>query len=173
MTTFLEHDWFPRPLPDNVTIGERSWVYSSYAFLHFRSERATGVEIGHDTGVYDGSFFELGSGGRVRIGNFCSIVGAIISTDADVTIGNHTFIAHRVVISDRPFASPPTEEVDAMPAPIHIGNNTWVGAHAIVLGGTTIGEGSVVGAGAVVDSDVPPFSLIAGNPAAIVRRLKR
>jgi len=44
----LAHDWFPRALPDNVVIGERSWLYSSFAFLHYRSDQPCGVRIGSD-----------------------------------------------------------------------------------------------------------------------------
>lgn len=173
MTRYLEHDWFPRPLPDNVAIGERSWIYSSYAFLHYRSERKSGVEIGNDTGVYDGSFFELGPSGRVRVGDFCSLVGAIISSDSDVTVGDHTFIAHRVVISDRPVPVPHDGAPDAGPTPsIDIGENVWIGAHAVVLGGTRIGDGAVIGAGTVVDLEVPPYTVVAGNPARVVRRIE-
>jgi acetyltransferase-like isoleucine patch superfamily enzyme len=170
VTTRLEHDWFPRPLPENVLIGERSWVYSSYAFIHFASRREPGVLIGRDTGVYDGSFFELGPKGSVTIGDFCSVVGAIIASNADVRIGDHTFIAHRVVIADSSDAAPsPTTEA----ADIEIGPNVWIGAHSALLGGVRIGEGSIVGAGTIVDSDVPPYSIVAGNPARVVRRVER
>ena len=52
----LQHDWFPRPLPKNVKIGSDSWVYSSFAFLHFRSRLRHAVVIGNHTGVYNGTF---------------------------------------------------------------------------------------------------------------------
>jgi acetyltransferase-like isoleucine patch superfamily enzyme len=49
-----------------------------------------------------------------------------------------------------------------------LADNVWIGARAVVLGGARIGEGSVVGAAAVVDFEVPPYSLAAGNPARIL-----
>ena len=49
---FLEHDWFPKPLPGNVEIGTGSWLYSAFAFLHYRSEQPCGVRIGHNSGIY-------------------------------------------------------------------------------------------------------------------------
>lgn len=55
--------------------------------------------------------------------------------------------------------------------PIHIGHNVWIGGGAIILGGITIGDDSVVGAGSVVTHDVPPASVVVGNPARIVRAL--
>ncbi|MBP8291359.1 MAG: hypothetical protein KAX65_01225 [Caldilineaceae bacterium] len=56
----------------------------------------------------------------------------------------------------------------APPLSIYIGENAWIGARAIVLGGAHIGAGSIVGAGAVVDFLVPPYSVVAGNPARVV-----
>jgi len=59
---------------------------------------------------------------------------------------------------------------DASPhAPVHIGKDCWIGANAIILKGTQLGDGSVVAAGAVVTSEVPPKSLMAGVPARIMR----
>lgn len=55
--------------------------------------------------------------------------------------------------------------------PITICDNVWIGGNAILLGGICVGEGSVVGAGSVVTKDVPPFTLVVGNPARALRRL--
>jgi maltose O-acetyltransferase len=56
--------------------------------------------------------------------------------------------------------------------PIRIGHDAWIGGGAIILPGVTIGDGSVVGAGSVVVHDVPPASVVVGNPARIVRTLE-
>lgn len=176
--TILSHDWFPRPLPANVLIGERSWVYSSFAFLHYRSRQPCGVRIGRDCGIYNGTFFDLGPDGQVEIGDFCSVVGAIISCNSRVTIGDYSFVAHEVVIADRAVATPPSDERDAPPddsppvAEICIGSNVWIGARALLLGGAQIGEGAIVGAAAVVDFVVPDYAVVAGNPARIVSRVR-
>lgn len=168
--SILSHDWFPRPLPSNVRIGERSWCYSSFAFLHCRSQNAIGVEIGNDTGIYNGTFFDLGPEGTVQIGNYCTLVGAIIATNGCVTIGDYSFIAHEVVLADHSAAVPSPAEPH--PPGISIGANCWIGARAILLRGAVIGDNAIIGAGAVVDFEVPRGAIVAGNPAKIVGAVK-
>jgi acetyltransferase-like isoleucine patch superfamily enzyme len=171
----LPHDWFPRELPSNVFIGERSWCYSSYSFLHYRSRNPQGVTIGKDSGIYHGSFFDLGPEGRVEIGDYCTLVGVIISTNGRVVIGDYAFLAHEVVLADsfaaRPWVDGAGRESDGEEAPeawIEIGENSWIGARAVLLGGARVGEGAIIGAAAVVDFQVPPYAIVAGNPARIV-----
>ncbi len=186
MNRHLEHDWYREPLPDNVHLGQRTWLYSSYAFRHFRSRQVRGLFVGNDTGLYNGTFFDVAVNGTVEIGNFCTIVGAIICTNTRVVIQDFVFIAHEVVIADQAVAVPDWESdphsrwgansVDSGKANqegILIGENAWIASRAILLGGTRIGEGSIVGAGAVIDFEVPPFCIAAGNPARIVGKVRR
>lgn len=178
----LEHDWFPRPLPDNVAFGARSWCYSSFAFLHYHSRRPCGVRVGEDTGVYHGTFFNLGPDGEVEVGNFATLVGAIICTNTRIEIGDYAFLAHEVVLADS-FAAVPSNglvlatagQTPAKPGEVAIavGRNSWVGARAILLRGARIGEGAIVGAGTLVDFEVPPFAIVAGNPARVVAMAQR
>jgi acetyltransferase-like isoleucine patch superfamily enzyme len=56
--------------------------------------------------------------------------------------------------------------------PIHIQDKVWIGLNAIILKGVTLGEGCVVGAGSVVSRNVPPWTLVAGNPAVVIRELE-
>ncbi|MBD2079355.1 acyltransferase [Leptolyngbya sp. FACHB-17] len=177
----LEHDWFPEPLPNNVFLGERNWLYSSFAFRHYRSQQPVGVETGHDTGLYNGTFFDLGPNAEVRIGNYCTLVGAIICSDRRIVIQDYVFIAHEVVLADSFVATPPTspqtrkkaQTSESSPSSIVIGENAWIGARAILLGGACIGEGAIVGACSVVSQTVPPYTIVAGNPARIIRTLDR
>lgn len=55
------------------------------------------------------------------------------------------------------------------PAGVRIGHDVWIGRSAIVLAGVTVGDGSVIGAGSVVTKDVPPYAIVAGNPARLIR----
>jgi len=165
-------DWWGEPVPENVTIGEGSWLYSSFAFSHYASRRPVGVSVGRKTGIYIGTMFNVGRHGEVVVGDFCTLAGPIISTNGRVVIGDHTLISFRVVIADDAVSMPPTSRgaVDA-PSPgssLEIGPNAWIGAAAILLAGARIGEGAVVGAAAVVDFDVPPHAIVAGSPARVV-----
>ena len=169
----LPHDWFPRALPANVEVGPRSWLYSSYAFLHCVSRRPCAVRVGHDSGVYLGTYFELGTTGEVEVGNFCTVVGATIRTDRRVVIEDYALIAHDVVIADAYATVPPVEQcadsgIGAPAVSVAVRRNAWIGARAVLLGGADIGEGAIVGAGAVVDFPVPAFAIVAGNPARVV-----
>jgi acetyltransferase-like isoleucine patch superfamily enzyme len=174
----FEHDWFSAPLPANVRLGARTWLYSSYAFSHYASQAPIGLQVGSDTGLYHGTFFDLGPDAAVEIGDYCSIVGAIFSTNGRVRIGSYTFIAHEVVLGDGDWVKPSWDARGTF-APagkenshlIDIGANVWIGTQASVIGNVTIGEGAIIGAGAVVTQDVPPYSLCVGNPMRIVRSI--
>ncbi|HEV2754760.1 MAG TPA: DapH/DapD/GlmU-related protein [Actinomycetota bacterium] len=168
--TILDHDWWPVPVPGNVTIGERSWLYSSYAFLHYASRRPAGVAIGSDTGVYIGTMFDLGPDGECVIGDFGTIVGPTISTNARVAIGDFAFVSYHVTIADSPYAAPPGSYPprDSAGGDVVIGDNVWIGVRATIAGPVSVGEGAVIGAATYVDFDVPPFAIVAGHPSKVV-----
>ena len=113
----LPHDWFAAPIPANVEFGERCWIYSSYAFLHFRSRQKVGLRMGHDVGVYIGGMFEVGPEGTVEVGDFTALVGPTINTNGTVKIGNYVFIAHEVVIADHFAAVPADAGMPGRPRP--------------------------------------------------------
>ena len=58
------------------------------------------------------------------------------------------------------------------PAPIVVGNNVWIGSHATILKGVTIGDGAIVAAGAVVTKDVPANTIVGGVPAKPIRKIE-
>lgn len=171
----LAHDWFSHPLPDNVTMGDESWLYSTFAFRHYRSQREAGVQIGHNAGVYHGTFFDLGAEGEVSIGDYTTVVGAIFATNGTIDIGDYCFLAHEVVFADTDFArcgclefDDPLIENRVQHSRIILEDNVWIGARSVVLGNVRIGEGAIVGAACVVREDVPPYTVYAGNPPRVV-----
>ena len=175
----IAHDWYPSHVPDGVVLGERTWVYSSIAFIHHRSVRRPSVWVGNDSGIYRGTYFDLGAQGEVRLGNYTSMIGAVISTGGRVVIGDYVFIGYGTVLADLGEAVPPdSRERLGSRAPagreISIGDNVWIGTRVTILGGTEIGRDAVIGAGAVVDAmRVPPGTIVAGNPARIVGSVER
>lgn len=164
-------DWFPRPLPANIELGERSWLHSAYAFLHYQSRRRCGLRVGADSGMYAETFFDLGPDGEVEIGACCTLAGPVIATNRRIVIGDYVLISREVVIADEAAAVPAptslTPSGDRAPS-ITIGDLCWIGSRAVVLAGANLGVGVIVGAGAMVDSSVPPFAIVAGNPSRIV-----
>lgn len=133
--------------------------------LHIVSARDGRVQLG----VWRGEQ----SNGRISIGDHCLICpGVRVSSATEITIGDGCMLAHGVYITDADWHDiyDRTQAIGAT-EPVRIGNNVWLGDHAFVCKGVTIGDNSVVGANAVVVRDVPPNAVVAGNPAKLVKQL--
>lgn len=184
----LPWDWYPGRVPENVKVDPEAYLETTYSFQLFRSAAADAVRIGRGSSIYLGVMFDVGTQGRVSVGEFTLINGARIICDAEVSIGDYCLISWNTVFMDT--ARLPTEKAArrnelaataareprriegvAAAGPIRIGRNVWIGFDACVLPGVNIGEGSVIGARSVVVEDVPPFSVAVGNPARIIRQL--
>lgn len=126
--------------------------------------RTDGVTIG------GGTRFQVYPGGRIEIGKGTFLNrGVSITSESSVTIGEYSLMAYDVFISDTNEHDWPG--IETRTAPISIGSYVWIGARSIVLSGVTIGDGSVIAAGSVVTKDVPHHTLVAGNPARVIREL--
>lgn len=185
----LPWDWYTGMIPENARIHPEAFLETTYSFFHYRSEAAEGLQVGRASTVYLGTMFDIGPRGRVSIGEHALVHGAWIICDAAVEIGDYALISWNVVLMDSyraPLApglrrrqlSRLPHQTRRRPAaggpgrPIRIERNVWLGFDCCVLPGVTIGEGSVIGARSVVTTDVPPFTLAAGNPARVIRRLE-
>lgn len=115
---------------------------------------------------------EPGSG-CIHIGNAVMISpGVRISASDEIRIGHGCMMANGVYITDCDWHGIYDRmNRDPEPKPVHIGDNVWIGDHATVLKGVTIGDNSIVAACSVVTRDVPPNVIVAGNPAQVVKTL--
>ena len=108
----------------------------------------------------------------IAIGDYCLICpGVRMNAGCEITIGDNCMFAHGVFITDADWHGIYNRVSIGKRKPVRIGNNVWVGDRATICKGVTIGENSIVGASAVVTSDVPANCIVAGNPAKIVREL--
>jgi acetyltransferase-like isoleucine patch superfamily enzyme len=97
--------------------------------------------------------------------------GVAIYATKSIKIGHYVKIGDNARVIDSDF-HPASPDKPIKQKPIVIGNNVWIGAQAIILPGVTIGDHSVIGAGAVVAKDIPDRCVAVGNPARIVRRFE-
>jgi acetyltransferase-like isoleucine patch superfamily enzyme len=188
MARTLPWDWYPGTIPENAVVDETAYVETTFSFHLYRSEEPGGVRIGRGASTYLGTMFDVGPRGRVTLGEYALVHGARIVCDAEVEIGDHALISWNVVLMDTyrvPFGAtarrrelertlgrrPRVLAGDVPARPVRIGPNVWIGFDSCVLPGVTVGRGSVVGARSVVTADVEPYTVVAGNPARVVRRL--
>lgn len=135
-----------------------------------------------------GELLTFAHGGDIQIGEWCYVgEGSRIWSAASIVIGNRVLISHCANIFDslthplratarhsqvrQIFTRGHPSEISLDERPVRIGDDAWIGAGAMVLRGVTVGEGGVVAAGAVVTKDVPAFSVVAGNPAVLIREI--
>jgi acetyltransferase-like isoleucine patch superfamily enzyme len=156
---------------------------------------ASRVHLGDDVRTEAFAAISAGAAGRVDLGDRCE-VGAFARIDADqghVRLGSDSSVnafcmlngyggldigravriaSHTVVLSsthryDDPRVAVHEQGIEARPT--SIGDGAWLGAHVVVVGGVSIGANSIVGAGTVVTDDVPPWAVVAGVPARVIR----
>ena len=89
-----------------------------------------------------------------------------------IYIGDGALIGSFVVLATINHGLNPAQRSDNHPSAIHIGQNVWLGSHCTVLPGVTIGDNSVIAAGAVVTKDVPAYSVAAGVPARVIKKIE-
>lgn len=90
-----------------------------------------------------------------------------IHAGKEITIGSGSLISWDCCIMDRDYHKLMSDH--EIYGPVHIGENVWIGAKSIILKGITIGDGAVVAAGSVVTRDVPAKTIVAGNPARVIK----
>ena len=111
---------------------------------------------------------------KVSLGNYSGI-GVNARINGECRIGTHVMMGADVVVLTRNHAYdrtdiPMMEQGFEEEHPVVIGNDVWIGDRVIILPGVTIGDGSILAAGAVITRDVPPYAIVAGVPARIIRK---
>ena len=113
---------------------------------------------------------------RLDIGDFVFIgTGCELDAAESITIGAHTLLAPGVFITDHTHNSARGLRLDEQGnrnAKVTIGSDVWLGTRSVVMHGVTIGDGAIVGAGAVVTKDVAPHKIVAGVPARVIGERK-
>lgn len=97
--------------------------------------------------------------------------GCCFQDQGGIQIGNDVLIGQQVVIATLNHALDYSRRKDMLPKSVKIGNNVWIGAHATILSGVTVGDNAVIAAGAVVNKDVPANTVAAGVPAKIIKKI--
>lgn len=97
--------------------------------------------------------------------------GCRFQDQGGITLGDGTLIGHNVVMATLNHDFDPKKRSTTHPAPIVIGKNVWVGANATILSGVSVGDNSIIAAGAVVTKDVPANTVVGGVPARFIKNI--
>ena len=136
------------------------------------------LEVGPHTLFEPGVWITASPSARVRIGEGTFLnLGVMVAAVELVEIGSHCMFANGSFITDGNHrfddpAAPITWQGFTSKGPTRIGDNVWCGANVVVTSGVTIGERCVIGANSVVTTDIPAFSIAAGAPAKVLRRIE-
>jgi acetyltransferase-like isoleucine patch superfamily enzyme len=185
----VEQDWWPDPIPPNVRFGVGFYCETAQIFRKLRAQQDGALSLGDYVSCYAGCSFAIGENARCTVGDFTLMNGALVMAEELIEIGSYCMISWNVGIADSDFhpLDPVERRKDALAlapyykdrpprppirtAPVRIGDNVWIGMNAVILKGVTVGENSVIAAGAVVSRSVAANTVVAGNPAVVVRQL--
>ena len=165
----------------NISVGDNVEVWGR-PIINNRGEIVVkdNVRLFSDPNIYESTMsspvkLSCRRGAKLEIGEGTTIYGASILAGKKVTIGMKCLIAANVnILDDDTHSTDPsrTNALETFEAPIILHDNVWLALNVTVLKGVTIGNNSVVGAGAVVTKDIPDNCIAAGNPARIIKKLQ-
>jgi maltose O-acetyltransferase len=168
MKRLIKDLWFQFVMRLTAWIPDVTPVKRFRGFLARPAFKKCGRNFQISSGTVIGSTSNMIIGNDVFIGNYCWFqgFGGIILED-EAMLGPFTCLA----TNNHTRKNRSWRYADGECAPIILKRGSWTGAHVVVIAGVTIGEGSAIGAGAVVTSDVPPDTIVAGVPARIIKQL--
>lgn len=171
----------------NLLLSKGAIIYPSAIVDNIQGNKSL-ISVGSNSHVL-GQLLIFAHGGQIEIGDDCYIGEfAKIWSAKKIHIGNRVLISHGVNVFDsltHPIKADARhqqfleivknghpKQISLEEAEVVINDDVWIGAMSIILKGVTIGEGAIIGAGSVVTKDVPPWTIVAGNPAKIIREIK-
>ncbi len=186
---FIEFDWFSMPIPKNLEAGDKVYLDTMYSFAGYYSKQPIGFSMGYASGNYLHSHFIIGEQASVVIGKYVVLEAMSIMANDTVEIRDHCMFSWGSKIVDdwlddshtsgdrrkmlEQLAHSKNRYLDIGACePIVIEENVWVGFDAVVMPGVRLGRGSVVACKTIVTEDVPPYAVVVGNPARIVKYLE-
>ena len=132
--------------------------------------RITAKPVGQ--GVRIETPFHTDFGKNITLGNNVFInAGCKFQDQGGIVIGDGTFIGHNTVLATLDHDIDPDKRYMLHPSPIHIGNKVWIGAGVVITKGVTIGDNSIIAAGAVVTHNIPANVIAAGVPAKVIKEI--
>jgi len=171
-----------------ATIAGDAKIYWDTKFYNSGTKQS--IRIGHNS-LVRGGFMIFGHGGDIQVGDNCYIGhNTYIWSAKSIKIGDRVLISHGVNIHDNnshPVNAEkrhqhfmhmlqkghPTSGLDLNEKAIVIEDDAWIGFNATILKGITVGKGAIVAACSVVTKDVSPFTIVAGNPAKMVKTISQ
>ena len=138
-------------------------------------ERGARLKIGEEVRIESGVHrvrLSVRHGARLEIGDDVRLNGCILSANSAVIVGDRARIGPWAHVMDGDFHSTADRAAAGALRPVIIEEDAWLTTRCMVLKGVTIGRGAVVAAGSVVTKDVEPYTVVAGVPARVVKRLR-
>jgi acetyltransferase-like isoleucine patch superfamily enzyme len=187
--TVLAYDWYRGGIPANVILGRDVYVDTAYSFAPFSSDEKRALVMGDASGAYDRTAFVVGARGRVTVGAYTVLNATTLVCNERITIGAHCLLAWGSVVTDtwpeprasiaarrralHAAAADPLRRLPPVstPLPVTLEDNVWIGFDAVILPGVTIGRGAIVGCKTIVRESIPPYAVVVGDPARIIRTL--